>query len=206
MKPTDETFATMKSDAAEWARERLADSSTVILDLETTGILSRDPDTEICQIAVTDTKGKPLFCMLLKPAAPMKEEVMEIHGIRNEQVVNQPMFAQVAKMIAFVLQDKHVIAYNMDFDWKLFVHMVKKYQCEMPKIGGASCAMDKYSEWKGEWNDKKEGVRWQKLPNLSGLPAHDAFSDCISTLKVMEMMAGEYDPAAVEADSISLDF
>ena len=38
------------------------------------------------------------------------------------------------------------------------------------------------------------------------MAAHDAYSDCISTLKVMELMAGKFDPAAVEADEISLDF
>jgi hypothetical protein len=38
------------------------------------------------------------------------------------------------------------------------------------------------------------------------MPAHDAFSDCVSTLKVIEMMANKYDPAAVEADTINLDF
>lgn len=205
MKPTDETFATMKLDAAQWARERLADPKSVVIDCETSGILRMDPDTEMCQLAIMDTKGKPLFCMLLKTATPMKEEVIGIHGITNEQIVHQPLFSQVAKMIAFVLEGKHVMAYNADFDISLLVHLFKKYQLPAPKFE-ASCVMDKYSEWKGEWNDKKEGVRWQKLPNLSGLAAHDAYSDCVSTLKVMEMMAGEYDPATVEADTIDLDF
>ena len=66
--------------------------------------------------------------------------------------------------------------------------------------------MEKYSEWVGEWNEKKNGLRWHKLPNLSGLPAHDAYSDCLSTIKVMEMMASKFDPAQVEADSIDLNF
>ena len=206
MKPSTEKLTEIKAKAAEWAAERLADLSTVVLDLETTGLLSRDPETEIVQIAITDVKGKPLFSMLLKPAAPMGKEVIEIHKITNEQVVNQPIFPQVAKMIAFVLKDKHVIAFNMDFDWKLLVHMFKKYQCELPQIAGASCAMDRYSEWCGEWNEKKQGWKWQKLPNLSGMPAHDAYSDCVSTLKVMEMMAKNADTMEIDADQIDLDF
>jgi DNA polymerase-3 subunit epsilon len=195
-----------KEKAEMWAEDRLADPKTVILDLETTGLLSKDSDTEICQIAITDTKGKPLFSMLLKPNKPMSDEVIGIHKIANEQVINQPTFPQVAKMIAFVLKDKHVIAWNMDFDWKLLMHMFKKYQCEVPQIGGASCAMDKYSEWCGEWSKKKEGWKWQKLPNLSGMPAHDAYSDCVSTIKVMEKMAHRYDPSTIDANDITLDF
>jgi hypothetical protein len=66
--------------------------------------------------------------------------------------------------------------------------------------------MDPYAQWCGEWSDKKEDFQWQKLPNLSGLPAHDAYSDCVSTLKVMEMMAKNADKMDITADEISLDF
>jgi len=205
MKPTDEELKANKKSATEWAKERLSDPRTVVVDCETTGILRQDPETEIVQLSITDTKARPLFSMLLKPAQPMSDEVIGIHGITNEQVVNQPIFSQVAKMISFVMEGKHVVAYNADFDVALLVHLFKKYSIPVPKFN-ASCCMDQYAQWKGEWNDKKDGYRWQKLPQLSGMPSHDAFSDCVSTLKVMEMMAGDFDPAAVEADSIDLDF
>jgi DNA polymerase III epsilon subunit-like protein len=206
MKPTTEEIAQHKEAASKWALERLADANTVICDTETTGLPSKDPDTEICQLSITDTKGKPLFSMLLKPNKPMGDVVVGIHGITNEQVQNQPMFAQVAKIIAFVLENKHVVCYNADFDVALLWSLFKKYDQALPKIAGASCAMDHYARWCGEWNEKKQGWKWQKLPNLSGLPAHDAYSDCISTLKVMEMMASKFDPSQVEADSIDLNF
>jgi DNA polymerase-3 subunit epsilon len=206
MKPTDDQLKEYKTKACEWAHERLNDMDTVICDTETTGLLSKDPDTEIVQLAITDIKGRPLFSMLLKPNKPMSDEVIGIHGIANEQVQNQPMFHQVAKMIAFVLEGKHIVCWNSEFDIKLLWHMFRKYDQKMPKIAGASCAMDKYSEWCGEWSVKKDGFKWQRLPALSGMGAHDAYADCISTLKAMELMAGKYDPAAVTAEEISLDF
>ena len=206
MKPTEEQQKEYKVRAEEWAAERLADLQTVIVDTETTGLPSKDPDTEICQLAVTDVKGKPLFCMLIKPNKPMGTEVISIHGITNEQVVNQPTFPQVAKLISFVLEDKHIACYNADFDVKLLWSLYKKYDQPLPKIAGASCVMDKYSEWVGDWNEKRNGFKWQRLPNLSGMPAHDAFSDCISTLKAMELMASKFDPSQVEADEIDLNF
>lgn len=206
MKPTDLEFAELKNNSMEWARQRLEDAQSVIIDCETTGILRQDPTTEIVQLAVTNMVGKPLFCMLLKPAQPMREELVNIHGISNEMVMDSPIFPQVAKLISFILEGKHVIAYNADFDIALLVHLYKKYDIPAPKFSGASCCMDRYSEWKGEWNTSKEGIRWQKLPNLSGMPAHDAFSDCISTLKVMELMAANKDLASMEAEEIDLDF
>ena len=206
MKPSPDELTEIKAKASEWAAERLTDPKTVILDLETTGLLSRDPNTEICQVAITDTRGRPLFSMLVKPARPMSDEVIGIHGITNEQVQRQPIFPQIAKFLSFVLEGKQVVAYNADFDWKLMVHMYKKYEQEMPKTAGVSCAMDRYSEWCGEWNEKKQGWKWQKLPQLSGMPSHDAFADCISTLKVMELMAKNADKMDITADEISLDF
>ena len=206
MKPTDTELKEIKAKAEEWATERLADLATVVVDTETTGLPSKDPDTEICQLSITDTKGKPLFSMLLKPNKPMDDVVVGIHGITNEQVQHQPMFPQVAKMIAFVLENKHVVCYNSAFDVKLLWSLFKKYDLPTPKVSGISCAMEKYSEWMGEWNEKKNGLRWHKLPNLSGMPSHDAYSDCVSTLKVMEMMASKFDPSQVEADSIDLNF
>jgi DNA polymerase III epsilon subunit-like protein len=206
MKPTDTKLKEIKEKAAEWAAERLADLSTVICDTETTGLPSKDPDTEICQLSITDNKGKPLFSMLIKPNKPMDDVVIGIHGITNEQVQHQPMFPQVAKMIAFVLENKHVVCWNADFDIALLWSLFRKYDQKLPKTAGASCAMDKYSEWCGEWNTKRDGFKWQRLPALSGLPAHDAYADCLSTLKAIELMASKFDPAAVEAEEISLDF
>jgi DNA polymerase-3 subunit epsilon len=206
MKPTTEELAGYKDAATQWAKERLADASTVIIDTETTGLPSKDPDTEICQLAITDIKGRPLFSMLIKPNKPMGEEVIGIHGITNEQVQHQPIFSQVAKMVAFVLESKHVVCWNSDFDVKLLWSLFKKYDQKLPKIAGASCAMDKYSEWVGEWSAKKEGFKWQRLPALSGMPAHDAFADCLSTIKVIEMMSGAVVQEELNAEDIDLNF
>jgi DNA polymerase-3 subunit epsilon len=206
MKPTDTELKEIKEKAAEWAKERLADANTVILDLESTGLLHQDPETEIVQICILNIHGRPLFSMMLKPCTPMQQTVIDIHKIKNEDVINQPIFPQIAKMISFVLENKHLVAWNADFDVSLLWHMFKKYKLEKPKVAGISCAMDKYSEYTGEWNTKKDGFKWQRLPNFIGEEAHDAGTDCRNALKAMEKMASKFDPAAVEAEEISLDF
>lgn len=195
-----------KGKAAEWAKTRLADSNTVVLDLESTGLLREDPETEIAQICITDLQGRSLFNMLLKPSQPMSQKVINIHKISNEQVLNQPVFPQIAKMIAFVLKGKHVVAFNAEFDWVLLLHMFKKYEIARPEIGGISCCMDRYSEWCGEWSTKKGGFKWQRLPNFTGDASHDAYNDCRNTIKVMEKMAGRFNEAELDADAIDLKF
>jgi DNA polymerase-3 subunit epsilon len=204
MRPTN--FSEYKEAASKWAQERLSDQNTVVIDIESTGLLHQDPETEIVQICILNVEGRPLFSMMLKPSQPMRDEVIAIHKITNEQIINQPIFPQIAKIIAFVLKDKHVISWNMDFDWKLLVHMFKKYEQELPKTAGASCAMDKYSEWAGEWNSKKDGFKWQRLPNFLGEESHDALNDCRNALMAMRKMAGEFNEADLDADAIDLDF
>jgi DNA polymerase-3 subunit epsilon len=195
-----------KEKAAEWARERLADSNTVILDLESTGLLREDPDTEIAQVCILDIYGRPLFSMLLKPAQPMSQKVIDIHKITNEQVINQPIFPQIAKIISFILKGKHVVSFNAEFDWVLLLHMFKKYDLPKPEVAGISCCMDRYSEWCGEWSTKKNGFKWQRLPNFLGEDNHDAQVDCRNTLKAMQKMAGVFNEAELSAEDISLDF
>jgi len=206
MTPTAEALAEYKAKAKTWAQERLADPNTVIVDLESTGLLRQDPDTEIAQICILNIEGRPLFSMLLKPAQPMGQTVIDIHKITNEQVVNQPIFPQIAKMVSFVLKDKHVICYNADFDIRLLWHMFKKYKIETPKVAATSCCMDYYSQWTGEWSTKKDDFKWQKLPNLIGEETHDAQVDCRNTLKLMQKMAGEFDDSKVSEEDIDLNF
>ena len=206
MKPSTEQLKEYKDTACQWAQERLADENTVILDLESTGLLREDPETEIAQICILDVHGRPLLSMLLKPATPMSQSVIDIHHISNEQVIKQPIFPQVAKMIAFVLREKHLVAWNADFDVSLLWHMFKKYKMDPPKTAGMSCAMDKYSEWSGEWSPRKDGFKWQKLPNFIGEESHDAFNDCRNALKAMQKMAGRFNESELDADSIDLDF
>lgn len=206
MKPTETELAEFKEAAKQWAQERLDDQDTVIVDLESTGLLSKDPETEIVQICIMNVQGRPLFNMLLKPSQPMNEEVIAIHRIQNEQIVHQPIFPQVAKLIAFILENKHVVCFNADFDIRLLWHMFKKYKQTLPKVKGTSCCMDKYSEWTGEWSAKKEGFKWQKLPNFIGEASHDALNDCRNTLLTMQKMAGMYDERNIQESDISLDF
>jgi len=206
MKPTEAQLAQHKSAAKQWAQERLADQNTVIIDIESTGLLHQDPETEIVQICVLNIQGRPLMTMMLKPSQPMGDQVIAIHNISNEEIIHQPVFPQVAKIIAFVLKDKHVVSWNMDFDWKLLTHMFKKYEQDLPKVSGVSCAMDKYSEWAGEWSAKKDGFKWQKLPNFLGETSHDALNDCRNALKAIQKMAGLFNEEELTADDISLDF
>lgn len=206
MKPTELQFKEFRVKASEWALQRLNDSDTVILDLETTGLLDKDPDTEICQISIINMIGKPVFGMMVQSAKPPGKEAANIHGITMDQLKDQPTFKEIAPLLSKILKGKHIVCYNSGFDVKLLWHMYRKYNLDVPKVAQVSCAMEKYSEFKGEWNEKKGGLKWHKLPKLAAGEAHDSLVDCASTLKLIKLIAGNRSLEEVEVDEISLDF
>lgn len=58
----------------------------------------------------------------------------------------------------------------------------------MPDLphAGYDCAMLRYAEWVGEWNNYHNSFCWQKLEGGD----HSALGDCATTLAVLEKMAG----------------
>jgi hypothetical protein len=64
--------------------------------------------------------------------------------------------------------------------------------------------MEEYAKWNGIWDSRKEDYKWMRLPKLSYGKAHDALTDCASTLELMKLMAGER--STDDTELVSLDF
>ena len=164
--------------------------NTVFLDLETTGLPSKDPETEAVQICILNLYDKVLFTGLINPQRTIPEEVSAIHGITNAMVETAPTFPEYAPFLLKVLKNKNVICHNADFDIALLFSLFKKYGFPKPEVSATHCSMDNYSAWDGTWNHKKDGFKWQKLPNLLGLEAHNAINDCRNTRQLLIRMSG----------------
>jgi DNA polymerase III epsilon subunit-like protein len=161
------------------------------VDTETTGILSKDPETEICQISIINTAGRSVFSALVKPNSKMGKEAYEKHGIIPEMVELSPTFPEIAPLLAQIIKDHHLVAYNAAFDIHLITHLFGKYDKDIPDFD-TSCAMEAYSKWCGNWQSSKKDWKWHKLPQLAHGQAHDALTDCMSTLLLMKKMIGDF--------------
>jgi DNA polymerase III epsilon subunit-like protein len=201
--PTAFEYAEAKQKASTWAKERLHDRNTLIIDTETTGILSKEPETEVVQISIINTKGQPVLSLLVNPGRPVPLVVQKIHGITTEDVRDAPTFKDIAPLLYQTLEGKHLVAYNAKFDIHLVCHLFQKYKCPIPKFE-VSCAMEEYSKWCGVWWSSKDSYRWQKLPKLAYGKAHDALTDCMSTLELLKLMA--YERQTDDTELVSLDF
>jgi DNA polymerase-3 subunit epsilon len=169
----------------------------VILDTETTGL---DHNAEICQIAIVDSSGNVLLDTLVKPRRPIPVEATRIHGINNDDVKDAPAWINVNEKVWDLIHDKTVIVYNADYDFQLLAQSEKA--CKPLATSDwhtikRECAMLKFAEIKGDWNDYHGNYRWQKLDTAAryyGLPvnaAHTALGDCLTTLAVCKAIAAK---------------
>lgn len=200
---------TDRQRAAKWAHDLLQQNDWCILDTETTGL---DRTAEICRIAIIDPHGNVLLDSYVCPMEPINLTATEIHGISNSMIQDAPPFPELLVPILKAVGTRSLVIYNAEFDLKLIRQSLRPYgiqiafptsdrrQCRIfPNGGSILCAMEQYSQWVGEWNERYGNYKWQKLPNGD----HSALGDCRATLNVIRQMAASYqpvDPLPVETD------
>ena len=201
--PTDQ-HQLKKEEAITWAKERLADPNTVIVDVETTGILSKDPETKIVSISMINPKGQIILAGLVNPERPIPLAAQKVHKIEDRDVESAMPWSVIGDVAAYQMQGKHVVCFNAGFDVHLMVHLFGQYNIPIPDFE-VSCAMEYYSQFVGEWSKAKKDYKWQRLPKLAYGQAHDSLVDCQSTLLLLKKMAGDFSDE-VDSDDIDLDF
>lgn len=202
--PTQEQQLKVREKATRWAKERLSDPNTLIIDVETTGMLKNDPETGVVSIAMINPKGQVVLAALVDPERPIPMEVTKIHGIESRDVKGCPPWYVIGDMVSALMRGKHVVAFNAGFDIHLIVNLFQRYEMEVPDFE-VSCAMEHYAEFVGEWSKSKSDYKWQRLPKLAYGTAHDSLVDCQSTLLLLKKMAGDFSDEP-QTDTISLDF
>jgi len=175
-----------RNEAAEWARSLLkrAPSTWLILDTETTGLGSRD---EIIQIGAIDGVGNILLDnILIKPTTQITQPAYEIHHISSEMVAGAPSFVEVWPRVFHAIDGKLLVIYNADYDLRMLSQSGRAHDFPISfTFESYSCAMKRYAEWYGDWNDYRGSFRWQRLPSGD----HSSLGDCRSVLKLIQIMA-----------------
>ncbi len=153
----------------------------VILDLETTGLV----DAAIVEIAVINQDGDVLLNQRVNPTpVEIEDDAFAIHGISSVTVSDCPTFDKVYQILCDVLLNKHLVIYNVAYDWPIIKRRCGFYDLDIPVVERITCAMLEYSAFVGDWNDYHESYRWQKLPGGD----HSAVGDCLSVLSIIKKM------------------
>jgi DNA polymerase III epsilon subunit-like protein len=178
----------------EWARTVLADSDTVVLDTETTGL---EDDARIVDLGVLGVSGDVLVDTLVNPGEPIPGEATDIHGITDALVAAAPAFGDVLEQLTTVLAGKRCLIYNKPYDVARLRHELTMHyrQAGHPDPEASAAAwidgmrfedvMIPYSDWFGDWSDYWGNYAWQPLYGGD----HRAISDCRAVVDRLREMA-----------------
>ncbi|AJQ97492.1 3'-5' exonuclease [Gynuella sunshinyii] len=162
-------------DAISWAQKSLK-SEAVILDTETTGLLTKI-NVEVIELAVINMKGKVIYYSRFHPRYKIPKRVIEIHGIKNEDVIEAPKFSEKHEKLLKLLNSKTVITYNAKFDKGVIENTCKMFKI-LPPDCKWECAMHIYRVF-------TESGKLLPLPESK----HNAVDDCKAVLNIIKKMA-----------------
>lgn len=84
-----------------------------IFDLEATGLdVSNDRIVEIAILKINPDSSEEFYCKRVNPEMEIPAESTEIHGIRNEDIVNAPTFKEIVKEVETFIGDADLVGYN----------------------------------------------------------------------------------------------
>lgn len=94
-----------------------------VFDLETTGVnVGSDRIVEICILKIFPDGRKEIKTRRVNPTIPIPAVTTAIHGICDDDVKDEPTFAQIAKSLAAFLKDCDLAGYNSNkFDIPMLV-------------------------------------------------------------------------------------
>lgn len=119
------------SGAGATSRKKIPDDC-IIFDTETTGI--EPADHRIIEIgAVRFKDGRPtdeVFHTFINPTRPIDKEATAVHGISDADLVDKPVFSQIADGFLAFVGDKPLVAHNATFDARFIAAEMRRLQRE----------------------------------------------------------------------------
>jgi DNA polymerase III epsilon subunit family exonuclease len=175
------------------------ESNFTVLDLEGTGAQHKENEG-IVEIAAIQISGKQLtdiyYYKLLNPQIEIPPMISRIHGLKNKDVENEPIFDSIKIELLDFINDKILVGHNVNVDYRLLKLKMPTYT--PPLI------LDTKKLSKQFWpNESKHGlddliVRFQIQHLLADLPVkrnrHSAFYDAYATGIVFIKMLQEKIP------------
>ncbi len=163
-----------------------------LIDVETTG---REGATDrIVEIGIViGRRGEILErrSWLVNPAMPIPEESRAVHGITDEMVQNQPIFADVAAEIAAALRGVIPAAYNASFDKSFLLAELERAgfgRDQMPASLAPNVEWIDPLVWARELSELDKGKSLGEVCERLGIAletAHRATDDAEAALRVL---------------------
>jgi DNA polymerase-3 subunit epsilon len=189
---------TLHNRAVREATDIVRQPEWVVLDFETT---AKEPHlARIIQIGAVDQYNAPMAVTLVNPGVPIPRGATAVNGITDEMVANAPPLAAFIPALERLLTNRHVIAYNAEYERKVLGYELRRVLGAVPEWFSTiqwHCAMLLYADYAGDWNDYFGNCRWWKLTeacaneDIEVNGAHSALGDVEATWALLVKMADQ---------------
>lgn len=168
------------------------DRPLAFFDLETTGTdVARDRIVQIAIIRVEPSGQRRTFETLVNPECPIPPEATAIHGISDDDVREQPTFAQIRQEVEEYLEGVDLAGYNsIRFDQPLLQNELRRVG-SLLDLGDARHLDAMIIFHKMERRDLSAAYRFYCDSELEG--AHSALADTSATLEILDAQVARYD-------------
>ena len=194
----------IRNGVQQWALSILNNPDVIYLDTETSDLPIKDnyDPVEVIQLGIIDNYENVLLDVLTRPTRPLSLEASRINKLNWNHVRNSPLyFKDILPIVYKLLDNKHIMAYNVEFDIGSIKHEFYRGGYRVPNFS-YECAMLKYAKFNGIWDSRRDDWKWQKMPNLLGLDAHTAINDARLVKALIEFMANFNE----DNDELNLNF
>jgi DNA polymerase-3 subunit epsilon len=172
------------------------------IDLETTGInVAKDRIVEICIVKVSPNGDEEVKTYRVNPEMPIPAHASAVHGIKDEDVKDEPTFKELGKTIAKYLEGCDLAGYNSNrFDFPLlaeeFLRADIDFDMRKRKFVDVQTIFHKM-----EQRTLTAAYRFYCDKELEG--AHGAEADTLATYEVLKSQLDKYDSLENDIDFLA---
>jgi DNA polymerase-3 subunit epsilon len=173
----------------------------VVFDLETTGLdVNSDRIVEISCVKMAIDGSRDVRTRRLNPTIPISPAATRIHGISDDDVANEPTFAQLARGLFEFLDGCDLSGFNVEqFDLPLLVREFKRAGMAFPRA-----PVFVIDSWKiflrKEPRDLAAAYRFYCGREL--VNAHSAEADTVAAAEVLLAQVARYDDAPNDIEGL----
>lgn len=178
------------------------DKPLAIFDLEATGLnITKERIVQIAILKINPDGSEEKFESLINPEIEISEEVTKIHGIKNEDVINAPTFAQIADKIVEFIKNADLAGYNSNkFDIPLLAE-------ELLRAGNSfDISTKRFVDVQNIFHKMEQRTLVAALKfycNKELVNAHNAMSDTTATWEVLKAQLEKYPELEGNIDYLS---
>lgn len=173
-------------DAAVNGLRSLEGQRWAVLDFETAAF----HEPRVVEVGLVDRDGKVLVEGLVDPGIPMEKRVIELHGLRDEDVADQRRWPELQEELARALEQVDVVvAFSARFESMCLDYNARLWGLQ-PLRPTFVCAQELAIGFVG-LNEEKNWLSLRSACSRLGLAqerSHRAVDDCIATVKVIEQL------------------